>query len=125
MIRIAALALVLLNAGATSPVGGGESSGAGKKNRVVDLGQLEIEGELRRPPVNWVGNYKGMREIIPILYAAEFERLEKEIVSSEGGDAALRAVKMTLLPADLQPQVAKSTPVKALEKNNSSKRKKQ
>lgn len=108
MIRVLVTALILGWVGdsvqASAPTGSDASSGT-KKSRVIDLGQLEIEGELRRPPVNWVGNYKGMRELLPILYAAEFERLESEVVTGQGGDAALRAVKMTSLPQELRPTV--------------------
>ena len=47
---------------------------------MIDLGQLEVEGELRRPPVNWIGNMKGLKELLPSLYANEFKRLEEQLL---------------------------------------------
>lgn len=83
---VAGLLLSISSQAAKPPVG---------KSRTIDLGQLEIQGELRRPPVNWVGNYKGMREILPVLYSEEFSQLEKEILDSPGGNASLRGVTLS------------------------------
>ncbi len=51
-----------------------------KAEKVVDLGQLEIEGELRRPNVQWVDSNKKIKEYIVRIYTEQFRRLEDELL---------------------------------------------
>ena len=48
--------------------------------KVIDLGQLEIEGELRRPSLQWLDSQKRLKEWLPRIYAEQFKRLEDELV---------------------------------------------
>ena len=49
------------------------------KPKVIDLGQLEVEGELRRPNTQWIDSGKPMQAMLPGLYEREFLRLENRI----------------------------------------------
>lgn len=47
---------------------------------VIDLGQLEVEGELRRPSVEWIDSQKRVRDWMPGLHQDEFMRLEAQLL---------------------------------------------
>ncbi len=49
----------------------------GKK--VLDLGEMEIDGELRRPSLSWLDSNKRAQALIPELYRRLFAELEGEL----------------------------------------------
>lgn len=48
--------------------------------RVIDLGQVEIEGELRRPQVRWVDSSKRMKDLLPRIHSERFQAIEKKLL---------------------------------------------
>ena len=64
---------------------------SGKK--VLDLGELEVEGEVRRPPVDWIDSNKRIKQQIPGLYASQFRKLEEELLRPIPKDSAKRILK--------------------------------
>lgn len=48
--------------------------------KTIDLGQLEIEGELRRPNVQWLDSQKRLKEYVSRIYAEQFHHLEDELL---------------------------------------------
>jgi hypothetical protein len=67
-----------LNAKSAKAATPSSQSNSGKK--VLDLGELEVEGEVRRPPVDWIDSNKRMKQQIPGLYANQFRKLEEELL---------------------------------------------
>jgi hypothetical protein len=50
--------------------------------KVLDLGQLDVEGQVRRPTVEWIDSQKSARDRIPNLYIQEFARVERELLDA-------------------------------------------
>ncbi len=51
---------------------------AGEK-RVLDLGEMEVDGELRRPSLQWLDSSKRAQTLLPELYKTIFAELEAEL----------------------------------------------
>lgn len=47
--------------------------------KVLDLGEMEIDGELRRPSLSWLDSSKRAQALIPELYRKLFAELEAEL----------------------------------------------
>lgn len=47
---------------------------------VVDLGQMSINGELRRPSVQWIDSKKALRPELPKIATEELIRLEDKLL---------------------------------------------
>ena len=47
---------------------------------VVDLGQMSINGELRRPSVQWIDSKKSLRPELPKIAQEELVRLEEKLL---------------------------------------------
>ena len=48
--------------------------------RGIDLGQIEVEGELRRPQTEWIDSQKRLMEMIPEIHKRAFLQLEQELL---------------------------------------------
>ncbi len=55
-------------------------SAAHAGQRVIDLGQIEVEGELRRPQTEWIDSQKRLMEMIPEIHRRAFLQLEQELL---------------------------------------------
>lgn len=54
----------------------------GKRARgVIDLGQLEVEGEVRRPQVTWIDSQRRLRDQMPLFHQQEFLRIEQQLLA--------------------------------------------
>lgn len=56
------------------------------KNGVLDLGQLEVEGEVRKPGVSWIDSQKKMKGLLPELFKMEMQRLERKMLAPISSD---------------------------------------
>jgi len=68
-----------------------------RAGQVIDLGQLEIEGEVRRPNVNWIDSQRRVKDMLPIFHRAEFKALE---------DQLLRPARIEEIKAKLEREVS-------------------
>ena len=50
------------------------------KGKVIDIGNLEVDGELRRPNVNWIDSQKRIKDLLPAFHREEFRALERELL---------------------------------------------
>lgn len=67
--------------------------------RVIDLGQMEIEGELRRPQMRWVDSGKRLKELLPRIHGERFEAIERELLkpmTRTRAQAFLKSSKKTM-----------------------------
>lgn len=46
---------------------------------VIHVGELEVQGEVRRPMVEWVDSTQNLKQLIPIFLRDEFIKFEKEM----------------------------------------------
>lgn len=53
-------------------------SGGGK---VVDLGEMSVQGELRKPNISWIDSQKNVRDILPDYLKSEFNSFEAKLVT--------------------------------------------
>ncbi len=79
----------VLNARAAKAAEGQPTS---QKGRVLDLGELEVEGEVRRPPVDWIDSSKRIKGQIPALYASQFRKLEEELLKPITKEKAVKVL---------------------------------
>jgi hypothetical protein len=54
-----------------------------RQGQVIDLGELEIEGEVRKPNINWIDSQKKLKNMMPIYHQIEFSNLEKQMLVPE------------------------------------------
>ena len=47
---------------------------------VINLGTEEIQGELRRPKVDWIDSQKRVKAWLPLIHEKQFVRLEAELL---------------------------------------------
>lgn len=47
---------------------------------VVDLGQLSVTGEVRRPAISWIDSQKSVREMVPALIKIEYDAYEQTLL---------------------------------------------
>lgn len=52
----------------------------GGSSSVVDLGQLSVTGEVRRPAISWIDSQKSVREMVPSLVKSEYDAYESELL---------------------------------------------
>lgn len=57
---------------------------AKSKSNVVDLGNIEIEGEVRRPPIKVFNSSVQLRKVLVKLSSYEFADFEKEMLRPSG-----------------------------------------
>lgn len=50
-----------------------------KEKKVLDLGELEVDGELRRPSLQWLDSSRRAQELLPELYRNMFLEIENEL----------------------------------------------
>lgn len=70
---------LLVVCGILSPPSGAIAQEA-KSASVVDLGEMSINGELKRPTVQWIESKKALRPELPKIAQKELERLEEELL---------------------------------------------
>ena len=63
------------------------------KQKVLDLGEIEIIGEVRRPNVNLVHSKKYFNKIVSGMIKDELEEFEKELLEPVKVDLTERAKK--------------------------------
>lgn len=78
ILRNLALFLLAVCCSLSSPSGG--IAQEAKSASVVDLGEMSINGELRRPSVQWIESKKALRPELPKIAQKELERLEEELL---------------------------------------------
>ena len=54
-----------------------------KTPKVIDLGELEVEGEVKRPQVNYVDSQRKIKESIPEFHREGFTELEDKLLKPE------------------------------------------
>jgi hypothetical protein len=54
---------------------------------VVDLGQVSVTGEVRRPAISWIDSQKAAREAVPGLLKSEFEKYEENLLKASSIDS--------------------------------------
>jgi hypothetical protein len=60
---------------------------------VIDLGQLEVEGEIRRPNINWVDSQKRVKDMLPGFHQAEFKSVEDQLLKPASIDVVKKKLK--------------------------------
>jgi hypothetical protein len=55
------------------------NSALAKEKKVLDLGELEVDGELRRPSLQWLDSSRRAQELLPELYKNMFAEIENEL----------------------------------------------
>lgn len=50
------------------------------ENKVLDLGEIEIKGEVRRPNINLIYSKKYINEAMLLIVRKELQKLEKELL---------------------------------------------
>lgn len=65
---------------ATNAVAEQSQSKAAPRGSVIDLGQLEVEGEIRRPPIDWIDSQKRAKQNLLNLYARQFALIEEALL---------------------------------------------
>lgn len=53
---------------------------AAENKKVIDIGELEVEGEVRRPPVDWIDSSQRMKQEMSNVYIRQFQKLENELL---------------------------------------------
>ncbi len=48
---------------------------------VIDLGEISVEGELRKPAITWIDSKKAVNEVVPSLFESEFDSFEHSLLS--------------------------------------------
>jgi hypothetical protein len=54
-----------------------------KAPKVIDLGELEVEGEVKRPQVNYVDSQRKIKESIPEFHREGFTELENKLLKPD------------------------------------------
>ena len=84
-------------------------SGERISGNVIDLGELQIEGEVRRPSVNWIDSNKRVLELIPLFHREEFLKLERELVKPISKSEAQFKLELNASRSNLQMNYAPFT----------------
>ena len=61
----------------------GEGGKAEKGERILDLGEIEVTGEIRRPNINLIYSKKYFDEAITVVAKQELKNLERELLRPE------------------------------------------
>ena len=54
---------------------------AGDSPRTVDLGEMSVNGEIRRPSIQWIDSQKPVKDLLPEIVKIEFERFEAALLA--------------------------------------------
>lgn len=49
-------------------------------SKVVDLGEMSVHGEIRRPAITWIDSQKPVKDVLSSVVKKEFERFEAELL---------------------------------------------
>lgn len=49
-------------------------------SKVIDLGEMSVTGEVRKPSIQWIDSQKSVKEHLPSLLKGEFERFEEQLL---------------------------------------------
>ena len=55
------------------------------EKKVLDLGEFEITGEVRRPNVNWLRSNRNFRDSVDSMTLDELKKFEEELLKPESG----------------------------------------
>jgi hypothetical protein len=80
--RVIIILILIASAFQAFALGSESTTKPATKKRVIDLGELEVTGEVRRPPVLWIDSDQKVRNEIPKLYRKQFLALEEELLSA-------------------------------------------
>lgn len=53
---------------------------ADNSSQVVDLGQMSVSGDVRKPSISWIDSQKAVRDQIPVFLKCDFEEFEKTLI---------------------------------------------
>jgi hypothetical protein len=56
------------------------SAGEVDSDKMVDLGEISVMGEVRRPNLLWIDSQKSVRELLPEIIKSEYEAYTKELL---------------------------------------------
>jgi len=56
---------------------------ADESSKVVDLGQMSVTGDVRRPTITWIDSQKTVREKLPSLVKEDYEIFEASLLQPE------------------------------------------
>lgn len=54
-----------------------------KKSKVFDLGEMSVVGELSKPGIQWIDSQRLIKEQLPQILKAEFERIENKLLQPD------------------------------------------
>ena len=63
-------------------VGSSLSLADDRKQRVVDLGEIQTQSSVRRPNLRTVESDSNMKQILPNIYQSQFESMEQEYLNA-------------------------------------------
>ena len=49
-------------------------------SKVVDLGQMSVSGDVRKPSISWIDSQKAVRDQIPVFLKYDFEEFERTLM---------------------------------------------
>ncbi len=76
------------------------------EGKVVDLGEMSVQGELRRPAITWIDSQKSVRELMPSIWKSEYESFELQLLEPTLKKPAPPASLLKSSP-DLKPHTRK------------------
>ena len=50
-------------------------------SKVVDLGEMEVQGDIRRPAITWIDSQKPVKDGLSSIIKTEFERFETQLLA--------------------------------------------
>jgi hypothetical protein len=56
-----------------------KAANSSRPGTVIDLGQLEVEGEVRRPQLAWIDSQRHLKDLLPGFHRSEFGAFEAEL----------------------------------------------
>src|SRR3989338_1957163 len=57
-------------------------------SKVVDLGEMSVHGEIRRPAITWIDSQKPVKDVLSDIVKKEFERFETELLRQASSSIA-------------------------------------
>lgn len=78
------------------------------KERVIDLGDAEVEGELRRPSINWIDSQKNARERLVDVFSSEYDEFQAKLLKPAASEKTNQPKQTTNLNASALPAKLKS-----------------
>jgi hypothetical protein len=51
-----------------------------ESSQVVDLGQMSVSGDVRKPSISWIDSQKAVRDQVPGFLKYDFEEFERTLI---------------------------------------------